>query len=204
MRVLLVDDERLLLVSLTRALQVKRPDWTVETASDGIEAMRLLKSQHVDLLITDVQMPGMDGFALLMQVRKDPYLAGLPLILISAQDDRSSVRKGMASGADDYLTKPFSADELILTVESRLQRLEQGNNASILTSFLLRQLKEQLTERELEVLSLIGQGMVTKDVAAALDLSPKTVSAHRQNIMEKLDQHNAAALAALAIRAGLV
>ena len=204
MRVLLVDDERLLLVSLTRALQVKRPEWVIETASDGVEAMRLLKSQHVDLLITDVQMPGMDGFALLMQVRKDPYLAGLPLILISAQDDRSSVRKGMASGADDYLTKPFSADELILTVESRLQRLEQGNNASILTSFLQRQLKEQLTERELEVLSLIGQGMVTKDVAAALDLSPKTVSAHRQNIMEKLDQHNAAALAALAIRAGLV
>jgi DNA-binding NarL/FixJ family response regulator len=204
MRVLLVDDERLLLVSLARALEVKRPEWVVETASDGVEAMRLLKSQHVDLLITDVQMPGMDGFALLMQVRKDPYLAGLPLILISAQDDRSSVRKGMASGADDYLTKPFSADELIQTVESRLQRLEQGSNTSILTSFLQRQLKEQLTERELEVLSLIGQGMVTKDIAAALDLSPKTVSAHRQNIMEKLDQHNAAALAALAIRAGVV
>src|SRR5664279_1775341 len=204
MRVLLVDDERLLLVSLSRALQVKRPDWAIETASDGVEAMRLLKSQHVDLLITDVQMPGMDGFALLMQVRKDPYLAGLPLILISAQDDRSSVRKGMASGADDYLTKPFSAEELIQTVESRLQRLEQGSNTSILTSFLQRQLKEQLTERELEVLSLIGQGMVTKDIAAALDLSPKTVSAHRQNIMEKLDQHNAAALAALAIRAGVV
>ena len=204
MRVLLVDDERLLLVSLTRALQVKRPDWTVETASDGIEAMRLLKSQHVDLLITDVQMPGMDGFALLMQVRKDPYLAGLPLILISAQDDRSSVRKGMFSGADDYLTKPFSPEELIQTVESRLRRLEQGSNTSILTSFLQRQLQEQLTEREIEVLALIGQGMVTKDIAAALDLSPKTVSAHRQNIMEKLDQHNAAALAALAIRAGLV
>ena len=204
MRVLLVDDERLLLVSLTRALQVKRPEWVIETASDGVEAMRLLKSQHVDLLITDVQMPGMDGFALLMQVRKDPYLAGLPLILISAQDDRSSVRKGMFSGADDYLTKPFSADELIQTVESRLQRLEQGSNSSILTSFLQRQLKEQLTDREMEVLALIGQGMVTKDIAAALDLSPKTVSAHRQNIMEKLDQHNAAALAALAIRAGVV
>ena len=204
MRVLLVDDERLLLVSLTRALQVKRPEWVIETASDGVEAMRLLKSQHVDLLITDVQMPGMDGFALLMQVRKDPYLAGLPLILISAQDDRSSVRKGMFSGADDYLTKPFSPEELIQTVESRLRRLEQGSNTSILTSFLQRQLQDQLSEREIEVLALIGQGMVTKDIAAALDLSPKTVSAHRQNIMEKLDQHNAAALAALAIRAGLV
>ena len=203
MRVLLVDDERLLLVSLTRALQVQRPDWEIETASDGVEAMRLLKSQHVDLLITDVQMPAMDGLALLAQVRSDPYLAAPPLILISAQDDRSSVRKGMFSGADDYLTKPFSAEELIQTVESRLQRLEQGSSAHPQTSSLQRQLKERLTERELEVLSLIGQGMVTKDIAVALDLSPKTVSAHRQNIMEKLDQHNAAALAALAIRAGV-
>jgi DNA-binding NarL/FixJ family response regulator len=204
MRVLLVDDERLLLVSLTRALKVQRPDWAVETASDGIEAMRLLKSQPVDILITDVQMPGMDGLALLMQVRSDPYLAGLPLILISAQDDRSSVRRGMSSGADDYLTKPFSVEELVQTVESRLQRLEQGGNASIQTSFLRRQLKEQLTDREVEVLSLIGQGMVTKDIAAALALSPKTVSAHRQSIMEKLDRHNAAALAAFAIQAGVV
>jgi DNA-binding NarL/FixJ family response regulator len=126
------------------------------------------------------------------------------LILISALDDRSSVRKGMFSGADDYLTKPFSAEELILTVESRLRRLEQGGNPSIQASALNRQLMELLTDREMEVLSLIGQGMVTKDIAAALDLSPKTVSAHRQNIMEKLDQHNAAALAALAIRAGVV
>jgi len=88
--------------------------------------MRLLKSQHVDLLITDVQMPGMDGLALLMQVRKDPCLAGLPLILISALDDRSSVRKGMFSGADDYLTKPFSAEELILTWKAACAAWSKG------------------------------------------------------------------------------
>ena len=110
----------------------------------------------------------------------------------------------MFSGADDDLTKPFSAEELILTVGSRLCRLEQEGNPFIQASALNRQLMELLTDREVEVLSLSGQGMVTKDIAAALDLSPKTVSAHRQNIMEKLDQHNAAALAALAIRAGLV
>jgi len=155
----------------------------------------------VDILITDVQMPGMDGMALLMQVRKDPELARLPLILISAQDDRSSLRAGMCSGADDYLTKPFSPEELILTVESRLRRLEQGADPSAQADALKRQLTDVLTDREVEVLALIGQGMVTKDIAAVLDLSPKTVSAHRQNIMGKLDLHNAAALAALAIRA---
>jgi DNA-binding NarL/FixJ family response regulator len=203
MRVLLVDDERLLLLPLTRALGTLRPDWVVETACDGVEAMRLLKSQPVDILITDIQMPGMDGMALLMQVRRDPELARLPLILISAQDDRSSVRMGMFSGADDYLTKPFSPEELILTVESRLKRLDQSTDPASQANGLKHQLEELLTDREVKVLSLIGQGMVTKDIAAELELSPKTVSAHRQNIMGKLDLHNAAALAALAIRAGV-
>ena len=203
MRVLLVDDERLLLIALTRALRVERPDWVVETAPNGFEAMRVLKTQRVDVLITDVQMPGMDGMALLMQVRRDPELARLPLVLISAQDDRSSMRLGMFSGADDYLTKPFTPGELILTVESRLRRLDPESPPAGQPNALRRQVEGLLTERELEVLILIGQGMVTKDIAAELDLSPKTVSAHRQNIMGKLDLHNAAALAALAIRACL-
>ncbi len=95
MRMLLVDDERLVLAMATRALNAKRPEWLVETASDGFEAMQMLKSKPVDILVTDVQMPGMDGMALLMQVRRDPELARLPLVLISAQDDRSSVRLGM-------------------------------------------------------------------------------------------------------------
>ncbi|MCE1203811.1 MAG: response regulator transcription factor [Holophagaceae bacterium] len=203
MRVLLVDDERLVLAMATRALQTKRPEWIVETASDGLEAMQVLRSKPVDILITDVQMPGMDGMALLMQVRRDPELARLPLVLISAQDDRSSVRQGMFSGADDYLTKPFTVDELILTVESRLRRLERGPEPGPQSDDLKKQLLQALTEREVEVLALIGQGLVTKEIAAELGLSPKTVSAHRQNIMEKLDLHNAAALAALAIRANV-
>ena len=204
MRVLLVDDERVLLTMVTHALKAMRPEWLVETASNGLEAMHVLRSRRVDILITDVQMPGMDGMALLMQVRQDPDLARLPLILISAQDDRTSVRQGMFSGADDYLTKPFSPEELILTVESRLKRLEQSSDPQIPASPVDLQLKELLTERELEVVSLIGQGKVTKDIAAAMGLSPKTVSAHRQNIMGKLDLHNAAALAAFALRASLV
>jgi len=202
-RVLLVDDERLLLAMATRAIEVQRPEWIVETASDGLEAMHRLKASPVDILVTDVQMPGMDGMALLRQVRRDPELARMPLVLISAQDDRSVVRQGMFLGADDYLTKPFTAEELILTIEGRLRRLDQGPDSAIQSGVLRKQLLGALTERELEVLGLIGQGLVTKEIAAELGLSPKTVSAHRQNIMEKLDLHNAAALAALAIRANV-
>jgi DNA-binding NarL/FixJ family response regulator len=204
MRVLLVGEEPLSLVPLTGALQAHRPDWLVSSAGDGPEALRLLESQHFDALVADVRLPGLDGLALLGMIRADPLLVGLPLILVGVPEDQASLRKGMAAGADDYLAKPFSAEELVLAIESRLLRLGQVNPVSILTGFLQRQLREHLTGRELEVLSLIGQGLVTKEIAAALEVSPKTVSAHRQNIMEKLDQHNAAALATLASMAGLV
>jgi len=203
-RVLLVDDERLLLTMMGRALRALRPDWELEVALDGHEAMRLLRSRKVDMLVTDLQMPGMDGMALLMQVRRDPDLARLPLILISAQDDRSSMRQGMHSGADDFLTKPFTPEELVQTVETRWRRLEREPVSVGAPNGLRDGLESLLTERELEVLAFIGQGLVTKDIAAALGLSPKTISAHRQNMMGKLDLHNAAALAALAIRASLV
>lgn len=203
MRVLLVDDERLLLASLLRSLKVARPAWQVATASDGLEAMRCLASNAVDVLVTDLQMPGMDGMALLRQVRKDPALARLPLLLISGQDDRLTVRTGMNSGADDYLTKPFTAEELIQAIEGRMRRLESAGEGAGGASELQAQLEARLTQREREVLALVGQGLVTKEIAAELGLSPKTVSIHRQHLMEKLDLHNAAALAALAIRASL-
>ena len=88
-------------------------------------------------------------------------------------------------------------------MESRLRRLEPGVDNSAQAVALRAELKEVLTEREWEVLAQIGLGLVTKDIAATLKLSPKTVSVHRQNVMGKLDLHNAAALAALAIRASI-
>jgi len=108
----------------------------------------------------------------------------------------------MASGADDYLTKPYTVDELVAAVEARLRRSQQGANSED-ASQLRARLQRLLTERELEVLGLIGRGLVTKDIARELALSPATVSVHRANIMEKLNLHNAAALAATAERAGL-
>jgi DNA-binding NarL/FixJ family response regulator len=200
MKILLVDDDRPLLAALVRILRLERPGWEVATATDGAEAMRVLGSEPINLLVTDIQMPGLDGMGLLAAVRRDPRLADLPLIFITAQTDRGSMRRGMVSGADDYLTKPFSAEELVAAIDGRLQRQERGAQGE---NGLQARLQEILTERERTVLTLIGRGLVTKEIAAEIGLSPMTVSVHRANIMRKLDLHNAAALAALAIRAGL-
>ena len=204
LKILLVDDDRLLLAAFSRLLTLKRPHWEIATANDGAEAMHILKGTPVGILVTDIQMPGIGGMALLGLVREDPALASLPLILMTAHSDTATMRRGMSSGADDFLTKPFTPDELVQAIEGRLRRLALGAaEATREAPALAKELKEKLTERELEVLIQIGRGLVTKDIAERLDLSPRTVSVHRANIMRKLDLHNAAALAALAIRAGV-
>lgn len=201
MRILLVDDDRLFMAFLVRSLHQARPAWTLHTAEDGVKALKVLKTEPVDLLVTDIAMPVMDGLDLLAEIRRDPVLATLPLILVTSHEDRATMRKGMVSGADDYLTKPVAAEELVVAIESRLARLGQVAGSAESATALGEPIRELLTDRELEVLGLIGRGKVTKDIAQILGLSPRTVCVHRANIMRKLDLHNAAALAALAIRA---
>ena len=203
MRILLVDDDRLVLASLSRFLPLKRPDWQISVATDGAEALRMLKEESTQVLVTDIQMPGVGGMALLHIIREDPELAHLPLILMTAHGDSATMRQGMSQGADDYLVKPFQLDELILAIEGRIKRLALGLEAAKERHPLAQAVKDKLTEREVDILSQIGRGLVTKDIANGLGLSPRTVSVHRANIMRKLDLHNAAALAALAIRVGI-
>jgi two-component system response regulator FixJ len=202
MRILIVDDDPLLLLTLQRSFGADRPDWEVFLSRTGQEALEQLRLQPFDVLVSDIRMPGMDGMALLGEVRADPLLTDTTVIFMTALDDRDSMRAGMTAGADDYLTKPFTPMELFAAINGRLRRREQ---VPTLTPEA-RASREQLgllTERETEVLAQIGQGLVTKEIAAALGISPRTVDVHRTNLMRKLDVHNATALARLAIKAQL-
>ncbi len=201
MHILLVDDDPLLVAPLAAYLGITRPGWGVGTAGSGEEALAHLRERRADLAVVDLQMPGMDGMALLGAIREDPDLAGLPIILATGRSDRASMRNGMASGADDYLTKPYTGEELIEAIEARLRRTEAARALGEAAD--VKALRQVLTDRELEVLGLIGQGLVSKEIAERLACSPATVSVHRANIMRKLDLHPANALAALAVRAGL-
>jgi len=201
MKVLLVDDDPQILNATAACIPLLRANWEVIVASDGLEALQLLRDGHVDILVADIQMPAMDGLSLLAEIRKDERLASLPMILASGRVDRASMRSGMSSGADDYLTKPYSVHELIAAIEARLRRVQDASQEA---SAMRDRLRAVLTERELEVLGLIGRGLVTKDIAKNLGLSPATVSVHRANIMQKLGLHNSAALAALAVQAKLI
>jgi len=118
------DDDEVRSVVVTALAQ---SGFSVREAKDGRVGIQMILAEKPDLIICDVRMPSMDGFRTLSAIRKFPATAAIPLILMSGSDTlgRDNFRRGMASGADDFLLKPFTPSELIEAVESRLARQKE-------------------------------------------------------------------------------
>ncbi|MFI7551759.1 SpoIIE family protein phosphatase [Micromonospora sediminimaris] len=116
-RVLVVDDNPDLREHVTQLLV---PTWEVSTAADGVEALRLATEGAFDLVLTDVMMPRLDGFGLVAALRADPRTRYVPIVLLSARAGSAEEVAGLSVGADDYLTKPFSGQELIARVRANM------------------------------------------------------------------------------------
>ena len=116
-RVLVADDNADMRDYVRRLLM---PRYQVETVGNGVEALEAIRRTRPDLLISDVMMPARDGFGLLREIRADPELSGLPVILLSARAGDEAKVEGLNAGADDYLTKPFSAQELLARVNTNI------------------------------------------------------------------------------------
>ena len=117
-RILVTEDD-----DSTRTLMcaiLKRAGFEVSAARNGIEALQALDQQHIDLLVTDVMMPGMDGFSLVEQLR-DARIE-LPVLMVTAKGQVQDRRQGFLVGTDDYLVKPFDAQEMVLRVKALLRR----------------------------------------------------------------------------------
>jgi len=100
----------------------------VETANNGAQALAKIKANRPDLLVSDVMMPEMDGFELLANVRRDPALADLPVIMLTAKAQDKDVMEGYTRGADMYLTKPFNPNELKQFVKRILQSTSEDSD----------------------------------------------------------------------------
>lgn len=156
--ILIIEDNTDMRENTAEILELAR--YSVLTAVNGKEGVKLAQTQNPDLIICDIMMPELDGYGVLHMLSKDVSTAGIPFIFLSAKAEKGDLRKGMSLGADDYLTKPFENTELLNVVELRLKKSENlrrefTRNAQGLSEFyqeakgsdLLRELSENREER---------------------------------------------------------
>ena len=193
--ILIIEDDPAYCSMMELILQMEGFD--VHTASDGQSGLALLRAKRPDLILCDIMMPEMDGHSVLETLKGDDRLVDIPFIFVTALGERENVRGGMSAGADDYLPKPFSADELLAAVTGRIRRHEVIKLKHVKSAFHEEKafLNHTITKREREVLLLVGHGATTREIAERLGIAPKTVEVHRANLMRKLDATNVAGLA---------
>jgi len=137
--ILVVEDHK----SMSRAIKgiLESEGYSVSTATDGIEALEIMEKMVPDLILADIMMPRMDGYTLYERVRACPEWIPIPFVFLTAKSEREDKLKGKELGAEDYITKPFDAEELIVSVRSRLGRARAIERAS---EAEFEQLKEQI------------------------------------------------------------
>lgn len=131
--VLVVEDDKNLKKLMVTYL--KRNNYTVFEANNGIHALDIIDKQYIDLVISDVMMPEMDGFELLNELRTSNY--EIPIMLITAKGDISDKKQGFILGADDYMVKPVDMEEMILRVSVLLKRVKSANTRKIVIGDLI-------------------------------------------------------------------
>ena len=210
-RVLLVDDHTIVRAGI-RALLEKLPGVAVSgEASDGREALDLMKAQQPDVVLLDITMPGLDGLQALARMTRDfPHVR---VIILSEKYEDEYVWQALKSGASGYLPKEAPPAELQAALKSVVGGeiyLSREISSRFLKKFPLQQIArstsplEQLTSRQREILQLLAEGQNTKAIALVLKVSDKTVEYHRAKLMACLGIFDLPGLVRFALRNGLI
>jgi two-component system response regulator FixJ len=196
--VFIIDDDASFLKSMSRLLNAV--GYTVRAFESAREFLDQLGPETSGCVVTDLQMPGMDG--LKMQEALASSSNPLPVIFLSGQGDIPKTVSAMRSGAEDFLTKRAPKEEVLAAIERAFERetLERQQRGRLRD---LRHRFHDLSERELEVLSHVVQGKMNKEIAAELNINERTVKLHRTNLTRKLKVQSVAELTRLADEARL-
>lgn len=129
-RILLVEDDRTLSTLVRDILEINK--YEVVLCSNGEEGLATFKSQKFDLMLVDIMMPKMDGITMIKEIRR--YDQRIPIVVISAKDMKDDKVEGFRAGADDYVVKPFSTDELLLRIDAILKRVQRAQEMLLTTT----------------------------------------------------------------------
>ncbi len=184
--ILLIEDEKALRENITEI--IAHYGFHVISAPTGEEGVKKALQCTPDIIVCDIMLPGIDGYDVFTQVKQIPQLLSTAFIFLTAKSTRADTRTGMNMGADDYLTKPFTKEELINSINARAEKLIQIRNSRIKKDILSGPVLEKmagLTKTEHKVLNKISEGFTTPQIAQKLFVSKKTIENHRVNISRK-------------------
>jgi two-component system response regulator NreC len=211
-RIVIAEDQRIVRKGLCSLLTASDEFEIVGEAEDGLDAVRRVQACKPDLVLLDLSMPKLNGIAAIKEIKnQNPETK---ILALTVHDSDQHILAAFEAGADGYCLKDATQDELLTSIRSVLSGktyLSPEVSKKVLEGYLegRKTLKrtsswDRLTQREKEVLKLVGEGYKTKEIADYLCISWKTVQKHRANIMDKLGLHSASALTAYAIEKGLV
>ena len=200
-RLLLIDDDPNLILLVKDYLEFR--GYEVLTADNGKEALNVLSQNLPDMIICDIMMPEMDGYALIENVRQDQRTSWIPVLFLSARGQSQDRIKGLNLGADVYMVKPFEPEELVAQVESSLKQTNRlllhtdgigDDNSPIQVPATV-----ELTPTELKVVQLVARGLANKEIAIQMNVSQRTIESHVSNMLGKTGLYNRTELARWAI-----
>jgi DNA-binding NarL/FixJ family response regulator len=190
-RLLIVEDNARLLRVI--AVYLEKAGFEIMTARDGGDALLRLAETIPDLIVSDIMMPGTDGFTLAASVRSNARTDLIPIIFLTAKERREDRIAGFRAGVDAYLVKPFEPEELVAVIENILSRVSRthqrvARTANAAADSLHEPSTEtvsDLTEAEERVAMLVAKSLSNKEIVAQLKISVRTVETHISHILAK-------------------
>lgn len=214
--ILLVEDHKLVRNGIKMLLESQENLHVIAEADSSEEALRhLTENQNINLVLTDINIHGSDGISLTKEIRKQ--YPEIKVIMLSMLQDNDHVSSSFDGGADAYIVKTADYQELLFAIPHIMQGGKYLCEAIMLD--MIEQIKDinaseyqhnssieklDISEREMEILQLIGEGFTNNEIADKLFLSKRTVEGHRQNLIDKTQVKNSAQLVKFAVKQGII
>ncbi|MGW6024096.1 response regulator [Streptomyces sp. NPDC055099] len=213
-RVLLADDQSLVRAGFKALLDAQRDIEVAGEAADGEEAVRKVRELRPDVVLMDIRMPLLDGLAATRKITDEPDLNDVKVVMLTTFELDEYVFEAIRSGASGFLVKDTEPEELLRAVRAVVDGdalLSPGVTRRLISEFAARSKEPasaeplgELTEREREVMALVGIGLSNEEIARRLVVSPLTAKTHVSRTMVKLGARDRAQLVVLAYESGLV